>query len=50
MQKIADGNDYKMPATIDDPSALTEVAKALSQLGYPKKTGRDQNAAMKRVS
>jgi propionyl-CoA synthetase len=39
MQKIADGNDYKMPATIDDPSALTEVAKALSQLGYPKKQG-----------
>src|SRR6185369_4911114 len=36
MQKIADGNEYKMPATIDDSSALTEVAKALSQVGYPK--------------
>ena len=37
MQKIADGNEYKMPATIDDSSALTEVAKALSQVGYAKK-------------
>jgi propionyl-CoA synthetase len=39
MQKIADGNEYKMPATIDDSSALTEVAKALSQVGYAKKQG-----------
>jgi propionyl-CoA synthetase len=39
MQKIADGNDYKMPATIDDSSALIEIAKALSQMGYAKKHG-----------
>jgi propionyl-CoA synthetase len=39
MQKIADGNDYKMPATIDDSSALIEIAKALSQIGYAKKHG-----------
>ena len=39
MQKIADGNDYKMPATIDDSSALSEIAKALSQVGYAKKQG-----------
>jgi propionyl-CoA synthetase len=37
MQKIADGKDYKMPATIDDSSTLTEVAKALSQVGYARK-------------
>jgi propionyl-CoA synthetase len=37
MQKIADGNEYKMPATIDDSSALIDVAKALSQVGYAKK-------------
>ena len=37
MQKIADGDDYKMPATIDDSTALTEVAEALSQVGYAKK-------------
>jgi hypothetical protein len=39
MQKIADGNDYKIPATIDVSSALTEIAKALSQVGYAKKQG-----------
>ena len=39
MQKIADGNDYKIPATIDDSSALTGVAKALSEVGYAKKQG-----------
>ena len=38
-QKIADGNDYKIPATIDDSSALTGVAKALSEVGYAKKQG-----------
>jgi propionyl-CoA synthetase len=37
MQKIADGKDYEMPATIDDSSSLTEVAKALSQVGYARK-------------
>jgi propionyl-CoA synthetase len=37
MQKIADGDDYKIPATIDDPSALSEVTKALSQVGYARK-------------
>ena len=37
MQKIADGDDYKMPATIDDSTALTEVAEALSRVGYAKK-------------
>ena len=37
MQKIADGKDYEMPATIDDSSTLTEVAKALSQVGYARK-------------
>jgi propionyl-CoA synthetase len=39
MQKIADGSDYRVPATIEDSSALTEVAKALSQVGYAKKQG-----------
>lgn len=30
MQKIAEGHDYKMPATIDDSTALTEIAQALN--------------------
>jgi propionyl-CoA synthetase len=34
MQKIADGLDYKIPATIDDPAILPEIAAALSTLGY----------------
>ena len=36
MQKIADGDDYKMPATIDDSTVLTEVTEALNQAGYAK--------------
>ncbi|MEX1660961.1 propionyl-CoA synthetase [Thioclava sp. 15-R06ZXC-3] len=36
MVKIADGQDWKMPATIDDPAILDEIAQALKALGYPK--------------
>ena len=35
MQKIADGQQYKMPATIDDPVILDEITSSLSQIGYP---------------
>ncbi|QDC08647.1 propionyl-CoA synthetase [Oceanicola sp. D3] len=35
MVSIADGKDYKMPATIDDPAILDEIKEALSTLGYP---------------
>jgi propionyl-CoA synthetase len=34
MQKIADSETYKMPATIDDPLILTEIAEALQGIGY----------------
>ena len=37
MQKIADGNDYKMPATIDDAGALTAIENALIEVGYARK-------------
>ena len=33
---IADGKEFKMPATIDDPAILDEIAVALKSLGYPK--------------
>ena len=33
MVKIADGEDYKMPATIDDPAILDEIKTALQGLG-----------------
>lgn len=34
MVKIADGQDFKMPATIDDPAILDEIKEALVPLGY----------------
>jgi propionyl-CoA synthetase len=36
MVKIADGEAYKMPATIDDPTILDEITVALQGLGYAK--------------
>ncbi|MBG06743.1 MAG: propionyl-CoA synthetase [Rhodospirillaceae bacterium] len=36
MQKIADSEDYKMPATIDDPVILDEISDALKGIGYAK--------------
>lgn len=36
MVKIADGQEFKMPATIDDPAILDEIREALKSLGYPK--------------
>jgi propionyl-CoA synthetase len=37
MQKIADGKDYAMPATIDDPAILGEIEGALQGIGFAKK-------------
>ncbi|MCB9960168.1 MAG: propionyl-CoA synthetase [Rhodospirillaceae bacterium] len=34
MQKIANAEDYKMPATIDDPVILEEIGEALAKIGY----------------
>jgi propionyl-CoA synthetase len=36
MAKIADGVEWNMPATIDDPVILDEITAALKTLGYPK--------------
>ena len=36
MVKIADGVEYKMPATIDDPAILDEIKDALQTIGYAK--------------
>ena len=36
MKRIADGQDYKMPATIDDPEILNEIKTALRGIGYAK--------------
>jgi propionyl-CoA synthetase len=36
MVSIADGSEWKMPATIDDPAILDEIKEALQALGYAK--------------
>ena len=38
MQKIADAQAWKMPATIDDPVILDEITSALSARGLVRKT------------
>jgi propionyl-CoA synthetase len=35
MGRIADGRDWKMPATIDDPAILSEIGDSLATVGYP---------------
>ena len=37
MASIADGNEYRQPATIDDPAILLEIEQALQTVGYAKK-------------
>jgi propionyl-CoA synthetase len=34
MKKIADGEEYRLPATIDDPAILPEITAALAGLSY----------------
>ncbi|MDH5486653.1 MAG: propionyl-CoA synthetase [Gammaproteobacteria bacterium] len=35
MRKIADGQQYQVPPTIDDPAILGEITQALNTLGFP---------------
>ena len=37
IQKIADSQEYKVPATIDDPTIIGEMEEALTGLGFAKK-------------
>ncbi len=37
MRKIADGESYQVPATIDDPAALEEIARSLGRVGLPRR-------------
>jgi propionyl-CoA synthetase len=34
MRKIADGEKFTVPSTIDDPAVLDEIAQALNEIGY----------------
>jgi len=36
MVSIADGKEFKMPATIDDPAILDEIKVALQGIGFAK--------------
>jgi propionyl-CoA synthetase len=38
MKRIADGVEYNVPATIDDPAILGEIGEALKGVGYPRAT------------
>jgi propionyl-CoA synthetase len=38
MKRIADGVEYSVPATIDDPAVLGEIGEALKGVGYPRAT------------
>ena len=40
MRKIAAGEPFKIPATIDEPAILDEIADVLGQLGYPRGSRR----------
>ncbi len=35
VRKIADAEEWRVPATIDDPTILDEIGEALRKLGYP---------------
>jgi propionyl-CoA synthetase len=37
MKKMADGAEYGVPATIDDPAILGEIGEALKGVGYPRR-------------
>ncbi|MBU1139186.1 MAG: AMP-binding protein, partial [Proteobacteria bacterium] len=36
MRSIANGKEYRMPSTIDDPTSLDEITGILQGMGYPK--------------
>jgi len=36
LKSIADGEEFRIPSTIEDPSVLEEIAKVLKREGYPR--------------
>ena len=34
MKRIADQQEWRMPATIDDPTILDEITDSLAEVGY----------------
>ncbi len=39
IKKIADGAEYRIPPTIDDPAILDEITADLAAIGYPRRAG-----------
>ena len=37
IKKIADGREYRVPPTIDDPASLDEITGVLATVGYPRR-------------
>src|SRR5437763_4807505 len=37
IKKIADGGEYRVPPTIDDPASLDEITATLAAVGYPRR-------------
>ena len=37
IRKIANGEDWQMPATIDDPTILEDISDGLKSIGYPER-------------
>ena len=37
-KKIADGTEYRMPPTIEDPLVLPEIETSLKAIGYPRES------------
>ena len=37
MRRIADSEDYRMPATIEDPDVLDEIRESMQTIGYAAK-------------
>jgi propionyl-CoA synthetase len=44
MRRIADGEEYKTPATIEDPAVLDEMREALGAIGYGRQPGPEELA------
>jgi len=40
MRSIADGKEYNVPSTIDDPAILDEITESLASMGFAKKSAR----------
>ena len=41
LRRMADGDAYTVPATIDDPAILTEIAARLAAIGLPAESGKE---------